>query len=158
MYYKLKTMRHFIILLLLITGLNTGFAQQQRSEVQTKSSLAIRYYNAKDFEKAAPLLKEVYELTRNSTYFRYYINSLISLNEFAEAESELQREIKKQKTPRPEYYVHLGQVFKSQNRNEEARLMFQDAINKIPANRGAYLTTANSFWAGANTVWRAIPI
>ncbi len=145
MYYKLKTMRHFIILLLLITGLNTGFAQQQRSEVQTKSSLAIRYYNAKDFEKAAPLLKEVYELTRNSTYFRYYINSLISLNEFAEAESELQQEIKKQKTPRPEYYVHLGQVFKSQNRNEEARLMFQDAINKIPANRGAYLTTANSF-------------
>ncbi|WP_319231216.1 tetratricopeptide repeat protein [Draconibacterium orientale] len=138
-------MRHFIILLLLITGLNTGFAQQQRSEVQTKSSLAIRYYNAKDFEKAAPLLKEVYELTRNSTYFRYYINSLISLNEFAEAESELQQEIKKQKTPRPEYYVHLGQVFKSQNRNEEARLMFQDAINKIPANRGAYLTTANSF-------------
>ncbi len=145
MYYKLKTMRHFIILLLLITGLNTGFAQQQRSEVQTKSSLAIRYYNAKDFEKAAPLLKEVYELTRNSTYFRYYINSLISLNEFAEAESELQQEIKKQKTPRPEYYVHLGQVYKSQNRNEEARLMFQDAINKIPANRGAYLTTANSF-------------
>ncbi|WP_321997245.1 tetratricopeptide repeat protein [Draconibacterium orientale] len=138
-------MRHFIILLLLITGLNTGFAQQQRSEVQTKSSLAIRYYNAKDFEKAAPLLKEVYELTRNSTYFRYYINSLISLNEFAEAESELQQEIKKQKTPRPEYYVHLGQVYKSQNRNEEARLMFQDAINKIPANRGAYLTTANSF-------------
>ncbi len=145
MYYKLKTMRHFIILLLLITGLNTGFAQQQRSEVQTKSSLAIRYYNAKDFEKAVPLLKEVYELTRNSTYFRYYINSLISLNQFAEAESELQREIKKQKTPRPEYYVHLGQVFKSQNRNEEARLMFQDAISKIPANRGAYLTTANSF-------------
>jgi len=145
LYYKLKTMRQFIILLLLITGLNTGFAQQQRSEVQTKSSLAIRYYNAKDFEKAAPLLKEVYELTRNSTYFRYYINSLISLNEFAEAESELQREIKKQKTPRPEYYVHLGQVFKSQNRNEEARLMFQDAISKIPANRGAYLTTANSF-------------
>jgi tetratricopeptide (TPR) repeat protein len=125
--------------------LNTGFAQQQRSEVQTKSSLAIRYYNAKDFEKAAPLLKEVYELTRNSTYFRYYINSLISLNEFAEAELELQQEIKKQKTPRPEYYVHLGQVYKSQNRNEEALLMFQDAISKIPANRGAYLTTANSF-------------
>ena len=147
MYIKQKTMRHFIILLILITGLNTGFAQQKRSEVQTKSSLAIRYYNAKDFEKAAPLLKEVHQLTRNSTYFRYYINSLISLNQFAEAESELQREIKKQKTPRPEYYVHLGQVYKSQNRDEEAQIMFQDAVNNIPANRGAYLTTANSFLA-----------
>ncbi|MDX8338181.1 tetratricopeptide repeat protein [Draconibacterium sp. IB214405] len=138
-------MRHFIILLILITGLNTGFAQQKRSEIQTKSSLALRYYNAKDFEKAAPLLKEVHELTRNSTYFRYYINSLISLNEFAEAESELQRQIKKQKTPRPEYYVHLGQVYKSQDRNEEAQEMFQDAINNIPANQGSFLTTANSF-------------
>ncbi len=116
MYKKQKTMKHFIILLILITGLNTGFAQQKRSEVQTKSSLAIRYYNAKDYEKAAPLLKEVYGLTKNSTYFRYYINSLISLNQFADAESELQREIKKQKTTRPEYYVHLGEVYKKQNR------------------------------------------
>ena len=140
-------MRYLIILLILLTGLNTGFAQQKRSEVQTKSSLAIRYYNAKDYEKAAPLLKEVYELTRNSTYFRYYINSLISLNQFAEAESELQREIKKQKTPRPEYYVHLGQVYKSQNRDEEAQIMFEDAVNNIPADRGSYLTTANSFLA-----------
>nr|WP_321358758.1 tetratricopeptide repeat protein [uncultured Draconibacterium sp.] len=146
-------MRHVIILLLLITGLNTGFAQQKRSEVQTKSSLAIRYYNAKDYEKAAPLLKEVYELTRNSTYFRYYINSLISLNQFAEAESELQREIKKQKTPRPEYYVHLGQVYKSQNRDEEAQIMFEDAINNIPADRGSYLTTANSFLAWGEYGW-----
>ncbi|WP_372648737.1 tetratricopeptide repeat protein [Draconibacterium sp.] len=138
-------MRHFIILLLLITGLNTGFAQQQQSEVQTKSSLAIRYYNAKDFEKAAPLLKEVYQLTRNSTYFRYYINSLIGLAQYGEAETEIQREIKKQKPPRPEYYVHLGQVYKEQNRMEEADAMFREAIDKVPANRGAYLITANSF-------------
>ncbi len=145
MYNKLKTMRHFIILLLLITGLNAGFAQQQQSEVQTKSSLAIRYYNAKDFEKAAPLLKEVYQLTRNSTYFRYYINSLIGLAQYGEAETEIQREIKKQKPPRPEYYVHLGQVYKEQNRMEEADAMFREAIDKVPANRGAYLITANSF-------------
>ena len=138
-------MRHFILLLILITGLNTGFAQQQQSEVQTKSSLAIRYYNAKDFEKAAPLLKEVHQLTRNSTYFRYYINSLIGLKQYGVAESEIQSEIKKQKTPRPEYYVHLGQVYKEQNRMEEADAMFREAINKVPANRGAYLITANSF-------------
>ncbi|QIA06822.1 tetratricopeptide repeat protein [Draconibacterium halophilum] len=140
-------MRYIFILLILITGLNTGFAQQKRSEIQTKSSLAIRYYNAKDFEKAAPLLKEVHQLTRNSTYFRYYINSLIGLEQYDEAESEIQREIKKQKTPRPEYYVHLGQVYKKQNRDEEADAMFREAIEKIPANRGAFLTTANSFLA-----------
>ncbi|WP_319499939.1 tetratricopeptide repeat protein [uncultured Draconibacterium sp.] len=138
-------MRHFFILLILMMGLNTGFAQQKQSEVQPKSSLAIRYYNAKDFEKAAPLLKEVYQLTRNSTYFRYYINSLIGLEQYDEAESEIQREIKKQKTPRPEYYVNLGQVYKQQNRNEEADAMFREAIDKIPANRGAYLITANLF-------------
>nr|WP_319572885.1 tetratricopeptide repeat protein [uncultured Draconibacterium sp.] len=138
-------MRYIFILLILITGLNSGFAQQKRSEVQSKSSLAIRYYNAKDYEKAAPLLKEVHQLTRNNTYFRYYINSLISLEQYDEAESELQQEIKKQKTPRPEYCVHLGQVYKSQNRIEEADAMFQEAIDKTPANRGAYLTTANSF-------------
>lgn len=142
-----ETMKYIIISVILICGLNFGFAQNKRSDIQSKSSLAIRYYNAKDYEKAAPLLKEVHKLTRNSTYFRYYITSLVNLKQFSEAENEIQREIKKQKTPRPEYYVHLGQVYKKQNRNEEADAMYREAINSIPANRGAFLTTANTFLA-----------
>ncbi|WP_347838980.1 tetratricopeptide repeat protein [uncultured Draconibacterium sp.] len=140
-------MRYILTMLVVLIGLNTGFAQQKRTEIQTKSSLAIRYYNAKDYEKAAPLLNEVYKTTRNSTYYRYYINCLVNLKRFDEAEQDIQREIKKQKTVRPEYYVHLGQIYKSQNRSEEAEALFRQAIDKIPASKGSFLTTANTFLA-----------
>lgn len=139
-------MKYFFLLLIVLFALNTGFGQQQpRSELQTKSSLAIRYYNAKDYEKAIPLLKEVYQLTRSTSYFRYYVNCLTEMNRFAEAEEEILKEIKKQKNARPELYIHLGHVLETQGRNDEADGKYEEAIRSIPANKGAYLTVANTF-------------
>lgn len=138
-------MRYLLILSLLVFGLNTGFAQRKQSEVQTKSSLAIRYYNAKDYEKAMPLLKEVHQLTKSSTYFRYYLTCLIELKEYEKAEAELESVTKKQTQVRSEYLVHWGQVLKVQKRDQEASEKFNEAINAIQANRGSYLTTANAF-------------
>jgi len=138
-------MRYFLILLILVIGLNNASGQRKQSETQTKSSLAIRYYTAKDYEKAMPLLKEVYGLTRNSTYFRYYLNSLTELKRFDEAEKEIQKEIKKQKSPQPEYYVHWGRVLKVQDKIEEAEAKYKEAIDIIPDNKGSYLNTANNF-------------
>ncbi|HYQ55772.1 MAG TPA: tetratricopeptide repeat protein [Draconibacterium sp.] len=138
-------MRQIFIVFLLLLGLNTGFAQQQPTDLQNKSSLALRYYSSKDYEKAAPLLKEVHRLSRNSTYFRYYVTSLVNLKRFDEAKAEIEQEIKNQKTPLPEYYVHLGQVLKAQEMNEEADAVFRQAIDQIPANKAAFLTTANTF-------------
>lgn len=140
-----KNLGYILLILFLVFGTQNLSAQNKRSEIQTKSSLALKYYNAKDYEKAAPLLKEVHSLTRNSTYFRFYLNSLINLKRFAEAEGELEREIKKQKPPRPDYYVHWGHLMKAQKKNEEAEKYFKEAIDRIPANKGSYLTTANAF-------------
>jgi tetratricopeptide (TPR) repeat protein len=128
-----------------VFGLSESYAQRKPTELQTKSSLAIRYYSAKDYEKAMPLLMEVHQLTKNSTYFRYYINCLVELKRYSDAETEIQQEIKKQKTPRPDYYIHLGRVYKAQNRNEEAQAIYEEALKMIPANKGGYITAANSY-------------
>lgn len=138
-------MRYYLIILFVVFGLSESQAQRKRSELQTKSSLAIRYYNAKDYEKAAPLLKEVYKLSRNSTYFRYYITCLAELKRFAEAEAEISREIKKQKVVRPEFYIHWGQVLKRQGLNKEATEKYNEAIKKLTPNKASYVTVANTF-------------
>ena len=104
-------MRYFIIILILVFGLNESFGQRKRTPLQTKSSLAIKYYSAKDYEKAIPLLKEVYQLSRNGTYFRYYIICLVETRKYDAAESEIETEIKKQKTPRPDFYIHWQCLF-----------------------------------------------
>lgn len=144
---QILKMKHLLaVIIIFFLGLNVVEAQQQKqSELQTKSSLAIRYYNSKEYEKAIPLLKDVYQLTKSSTYFRYYITCLTEMGRFADAEEEIQREIKKQKTPRPEYYIHWGYVLEAQEREEEATEKYEQAIREIPPNRGSYLTVANTF-------------
>lgn len=120
-------------------------AQRKQSGIQTKSSLAIRYYNTKDYEKAVPLLKEVYEISKNGIYFRYYLNCLIQLERYAEAEASIQKEIKKQRTPKPEFYIHWGYILKVQERVDEADKKYLEAIDKIPDGKGYYLVAANNF-------------
>jgi len=124
---------------------STATAQNKVSEIQTKSSLAIRYYNAKDYEKAIPLLKDVYKISKNGTYFKYYLNCLVQLNRYTEAELTIQKEVKKQGTPKPEFYIHWGYVLKAQERIAEAEEKYQEAINKIQANKGSFLITASNF-------------
>lgn len=124
-------------------------AQKKRSEIQTKSSLALKYYNAKDYEKAIPLLLDVYKISKSTAYYKYYLNCLIQLERYAEAEQQIEKEIKKQKVPKPEFYIHWGYVLKTQGQNAEADKKYKEAINKIPNNKGSYLVAASNFlsWA-----------
>lgn len=139
-------MRYFLIITILVFVFSAVLGQQRKlSEIQTKSNLAIRYYNAKDFEKAIPLLEEVCRISKNGTYFRFYLNSLVHLEKFAEAEQSIQKEIKKQKAPRPELFIHWGYILKGQKRLDEADEKYKEAIDRIPANKGSFLLAASNF-------------
>lgn len=126
-------------------GINVGFGQQIQVKKQTDGQLAVVYYNAKDYEKAIPLLLDVYKKTGNNYYFRLYITSLVQSERYEEAEVELTKEIKKQKTPNPELLVYLGYIFDVQKRKEESIAKYEEAIQAIPENKGSFIVTANSF-------------
>jgi len=119
--------------------------QNRQKELQTSSRLAISYYNAKDYEKAAPLLLDVYNLSRNIYYFRLYTNSLIELKRYDEAEREIRKEIKKQSNPNARLFIHWGYVLKVQKRDKEAVDKYQEAIELITPGKGSYILAANSF-------------
>jgi tetratricopeptide (TPR) repeat protein len=148
-----QNMRHTVILLLFFFSLTAGLAQNQPTELQTTSKLALAYYNAKDFEKAAPLLLEVYNLSRNNYYFRLYLNALLETQNFEEAETQIQNEIKKQSTPNPEFLIHHGYVLKAQKKLNEAEEKYKEALNKIPANKGNILVAANAFTQWQEFEW-----
>lgn len=138
-------MKYFLFIAIVILSFSTANAQKKQSEIQTKSSLAIKYYNAKDYEKAIPLLLDVYKISKNGTYFKYYLNSLIETKRFAEAEENIQKEIKKQRTPSPELYIHWGYILKVQERIEEADKKYLESIDKIGESKGQYLIAASNF-------------
>lgn len=145
-------MKYFFFIAILVFSFCNVSGQQKRSEIQTKSSLAIRYYSAKEYEKAIPLLQEVYKRTKSSTYFKYYLNCLIQLERYTEAESEIQKEIKKQRPQKPELYIHWGYALKVQGKTDEADKKYREAIEKTQNNKGQYLVTASNFlsWAEYN--------
>ncbi|HKJ79999.1 MAG TPA: hypothetical protein VKA10_10710, partial [Prolixibacteraceae bacterium] len=146
-------MRILVITILLTVGLNTAFAQGTQTQQQTNTQLALAFYNAKDYEKAAPLLLDVYRTTRNGFYFRLYLTSLLEQEKHAEALAQLQEEIKKPGNAKPEFYIHWGYILKVQDKIEEAQDKFKEALQKIPDNKGSYLVTANNFMQWREFDW-----
>ncbi|MDD4109402.1 MAG: tetratricopeptide repeat protein [Prolixibacteraceae bacterium] len=148
-------MRFIFFAIFFAVSINTITSQNLQQEIQTNSRLANTYFNGKDYEKAAPLLLEVYSLSKNMHYFTLYIISMTELGRFEEAEMQIRREMDKHGKTNSRLHVHLGYVHKSQNKNSEAENVFKEVLEMIPANKGSYILTANSFiqfrefeWAG----------
>ena len=137
-------MRGIVFIIVILLSINWLSAQNIQDDLQ-QTSLAIKYYNAKDYDKAVSLLLSVYEKSKNETYFRYYIDCLLNLERYEEAEAQVQKEIGKQNTVRPEFYVSWGRILRAQNRDEEADQKFQEAINNLSNSKSSYLLTANAF-------------
>lgn len=112
---------------------------------QNMIPLATQYYNSRDYERAAPLLKEIYEVTANRHYFRLYISSLTEMQRYREAEEDIRREIRKSRDPQPDLLVHWGYILKQQKLDAEANEKYEEAVKVIPENRNSYINTANNF-------------
>jgi tetratricopeptide (TPR) repeat protein len=118
---------------------------QVQNQIQTQSNLAIQYYNARDFEKAIPLLFGVYELTKNSTYFKYYLECLVQLERYDEAARQIQIELKKQRPEKPEFYVNWGYVLKVQKNPNAGREKYEKAIEIVQPGKNDIMILANAF-------------
>ena len=140
-------MKYFLFIILFVFAVSglTGQVNQAQNQIQTQSNLAFQYYNARDYEKALPLLFGVYELSKNSTYFKYYLDCLIQMQRYDEAVRQIQGEIKKQRPEKPEFYVHWGYVLIVQKKAVESKEKYLKAIELIPPNKNEYLLLANIF-------------
>lgn len=131
-----------IIILFIISGVS---GQDVQNQLQTQSNLAIQYYNAREYEKAIPLLFGVYELSKNSTYFKFYLECLIQLGRYDEAVRQVQTELKKQRPEKPEFYVHWGYILKMQKKVDESKQKYDRSIEIASGNRNEFLLLANAF-------------
>jgi len=87
----------------------------------------------------------VYELTKNSTYFKYYLDCLIQLERYDEASSKIQSELKRQRPERPDFYVNWGYVLKVQKKVDEGIQKYEKALEIVIENRNEYALLANAF-------------
>jgi tetratricopeptide (TPR) repeat protein len=112
---------------------------------QTNAQLAQQYFTDKEFGKAAPLYKSLYNVTKSYYYFRQYISCLAEQSLLDEADDEIKREFKKTKTPSPDLYIDWGHILKLKKQPEEAQGKFDQALKVIPKTESDYILASNSF-------------
>lgn len=131
-------MKNYSILLFFLFGFSLNLFSQEYK-------LAQQYYNDGEFEKAATLYKKLYDKQKNNEYyFGRYINSLIYLESFDQAEKDL-KNILKEKSKSVNWYVVLGNIYELQFKAEKAEKQYNLALEKLPKERHQVIRLAQEF-------------
>ncbi|SDM54629.1 Tetratricopeptide repeat-containing protein [Daejeonella rubra] len=130
-----------VILLLILFISSAGLKAQLSSE----EALAMQYFQSGDFEKAALLYEKLFNRTKNSSYYDPYINSLLKLKQFTEAE-KLSRSLLKSNPGNFTYSVDIGRIYQEKGEQEKASEWFNTLIRTMPANEFAIKDLAITFY------------
>lgn len=129
-------MRLFLVLILSLVSL--GLSAQD-------SRLANQYYQSGEYEKAATMYLKLFNKTKkNDYYFNRYIESLIAIEEYDEAEKGIKEQIKNR--PKDvQLYVTYGNLFEKQFDTENANKQYRRAIANMTSDIGLISRIGNSF-------------
>lgn len=109
---------------------------------------------AKQFEangeqqKALDIYKNLYKQD-NEAYFGVYINTLLELKKFDEAESITKKMIRKHPGDH-QYIITMGTAYTQQGEIEKANALYDDLIKNLPADPNEIAALASQFYQNAN--------
>ncbi len=107
--------------------------------------LAQEYFRNGEYEKASILYKKLFDKNPYSDfYFTRYLNCLLPLENYSEAEKLIKNQIKKY-PEKTQLYVSYGNLYERQFEMEKAKKKYRDAISQIPAEKYQVIRLANSF-------------
>ena len=153
------TMRLFFFLLILFSTSSlkaqTPVPQHQsksnqsaQSQRQINDKLARNFFNNKEYDKAADLYQQLYVDYRYYYYFSQYIECLIFLERFDDAEKDLKSFIKNDNTTNKwRSNVSLAYVLFRDNEKDKSDKILKKLINELPADKNVFIQVANEMRA-----------
>ncbi len=138
-------MRKIFIVLSFIFLIQFAYSQQDMQ-------LAMKYYNAKEYDKAEVLFDKLYKQRQTKFYFDYYLDCLVFQEKFKEAEKRINKEIKKHPQDLT-FYVDLGYVKKQKGDENEAEKQYKYVLKNLPKNKGQVQQIASSFTRKREYEW-----
>lgn len=109
-------------------------------------ALAYQYYHQGQFQQAAVLLEKLFNETKDDTYFELYLNSLLRLKKFDEAE-RLAKKLIRQHPKNFEYNISLARVYQESGQTEAASKLYLQIISNLPADETKIREIANYFYS-----------
>ncbi|MDC3253917.1 tetratricopeptide repeat protein, partial [bacterium] len=109
------------------------------------SKLAQQYFADGEFEKASVLYKRLFSKNnRNDYYLNRFMDCMLSLEKYSEAEKVIKKQLKKN-PKQVQLYVTYGNIYERQYKDDEAVEQYEKAIKKMPADRFSITRLANAF-------------
>lgn len=110
----------------------------------SKVRLAYKYYQNKEYEKAAVLFEELYKSNNAQVYFNYTVNCLVNIKEYDKAEKLIKKRIRRDKR-NLQNHIELGYLYKQKEDNIQAQKEYDYVIKNLTPNKSKIINIANSF-------------
>jgi tetratricopeptide (TPR) repeat protein len=116
----------------------------QNKDLQNLANLASRYYQDKEFGKAAELYEQLYSSTKSEGYFNIYFDCLLGIPDYEKAERAIKKGLRGNSAD-SYWYVQWGFLKKAQGQITESAKMYEKAISSLSENPNEYPNLANQF-------------
>ncbi len=115
----------------------------QANDLQNMAILAGKYYQDKEFGKAAELYEQLYLGTKSESYFSVYFDCLLGIPDYEKAEKAIKKGIRGNSSD-SFWYVLWGFLKKAEGKLDESAKMYDKAIAST-SNPAEYPNLANQF-------------
>ena len=116
----------------------------QNNDLQNMANLASKYYQDKEFGKAAELYEQLYSSTKSEGYFNIYFDCLLGIPDYEKAEKAIKKGLRGNSAD-SYWYVQWGFLKKAQGQMAESGKMYEKAISTLSNNPTEYPNLANQF-------------
>lgn len=135
--------RVIFIFLFLITACTTLFAQEN-----IDLQLAQQFSANGEEQKALEIYQKLYK-QNNDTYYEGYLNSLLKLKKFADAESISKKMVKKYPT-QYQYNISLAKVYRESGHKDKVDAVYNDLLKGLTDNYNSIVSMATLFYQSQN--------
>ena len=101
-----------------------------------------------ELQKALDIYQKLYKQD-NETYYSYYVNGLLGLKKFDDAEN-ITKKIMRKHPGDYQYTITLGRIYTQRGETDKANAVYDDLIKSLPADAGQISTLANQFYQAEN--------
>jgi tetratricopeptide (TPR) repeat protein len=115
----------------------------QERTIKENEQLGIQYFRNRDYEKSLQIFEGLYELKPSHLNYTYYLNSLLGLENYDDAEKLIKKHTRKKRNVR--YAVDLGFVMMEGGKADKADKLLQGLIDDMQPKRNDVIVLANAF-------------
>ena len=137
-----RLVRFLCLLLFLMPA--SAFAQGKDAQREVDEKLASSNFQSQNYEEAKVIYQRLYKKSGQYHHFNQYLECLIRLGEYGEAENELKTFIRKNQT-QWKTRIDLIYVYICDGKPDKADALFDEILKALPDNKNSILNIYNAF-------------